>query len=309
MKIAVSSPLFSRTPILVEELQKSFLHVKLNATYALREKSALIDFLKDADGIIVGNEIIDEEVLSHCPNLKIVSRYGVGLDNIDTQALEARGIKLGWSGGTNKNSVAEITLGFMLSLTRNLYPSIVTLKNGEWKTDGGSELTGKTIGLFGFGHIAKRVIELLKPFECTILVSSKREDDEEAKRFGIAFASFEQIVEEADIISLHIPLTNQTRNLFSTEAFKAMKPSAFIINTARGGIIDEEALKNALQNQEIAGAALDVFTEEPMKDKSFLELPNLLCTPHFGGNSKESVLAMGRSSISHLHHFFYANGG
>jgi len=309
MKIAVSSPLFSRTPLLVEELKKSFLHVKLNTTYALREKSALIDFLKDADAAIVGNEIVDEEVLSHCPNLKIVSRYGVGLDNIDIKVLERKGVKLGWSGGTNKNSVAEITLGFMLTLTRNLYPSIVTLKNGEWKTDGGSELTGKTIGIFGFGHIAKRLIELLKPFECTILVSSKREDEEEAKRFGIAFASFERILKEADIISLHIPLTNQTRNLFSTEAFKMMKKSAFIINTARGGIIYEDALKNALQNQEIAGAALDVFTDEPIKNKSLLELPTLICTPHLGGNSKESVLAMGRSSINHLKNFFYTKGG
>jgi phosphoglycerate dehydrogenase-like enzyme len=203
----------------------------------------------------------------------------------------------------------EITLGFMLTLTRNLYPSIVTLKNGEWKTDGGSELTGKTIGIFGFGHIAKRVVELLKPFECTILVSFKREDAEEAQKLGVVFAPFERILTEADIISLHIPLTHQTRNLFSTKAFKAMKKSAFIINTARGGIIDEGALKSALQNQEIAGAALDVFIEEPMKDKSLLELPNLICTPHFGGNSKESVLAMGRSSISHLRHFFYSNGG
>lgn len=309
MNIAVSSPLFSRTPLLVEELKKSFLHVKINTTYALREKSALIDFLKDADGVIVGNETIDEEVLSHCPNLKIVSRYGVGLNNIDTKALEEKGIKLGWSGGTNKNSVAEITLGFMLTLMRNLYPSIVTLKNGEWKTDGGSELTGKTIGIFGFGHIAKRVIALLKPFECTILVSSRSEDAEEAKRLGIEFASFERIVKEADIISLHIPLTNQTRNLFSTEAFKAMKPSALIINTARGGIIDEKALEIALQGNVIAGAALDVFATEPMKDKALLSLPNLICTPHLGGNSKESVLAMGRSSISHLQNFFYNIGG
>lgn len=305
MKIAVSSPLFSRTPLLVNELKEQFDDVKTNTTYALREKSALIEFLKDADGIIVGNETVDEEVLAHCPNLKIVSRYGVGLDNIDTKALEARGIKLGWNGGTNKNSVAEITLGFMLTLTRNLYTSTISLKKGEWLTNGGAELSGKTIGLFGFGHIAKRVIALLKPFECTILVSSKSEDEEEAKRLGIAFASFERIVKEADIISLHIPLTNQTRNLFSTEAFQAMKASAFIINTARGGIIDEKALKKALQANVIAGAALDVFATEPMKDKSLLKLPNLICTPHLGGNSKESVLAMGRSSIVHLVNFFY----
>lgn len=305
MKIAVSSPLFSRTPLLVNELKEQFDDVKTNTTYALREKSALIEFLKDADGIIVGNETVDEEVLAHCQNLKIVSRYGVGLDNIDTKALEARGIKLGWSGGTNKNSVAEITLGFMLTLTRNLYTSTISLKKGEWLTNGGAELSGKTIGLFGFGHIAKRVIALLKPFECTIFVSSKSEDEEEAKRLGIEFASFEHIVKEADIISLHIPLTNQTRNLFSTAVFQAMKPSAFIINTARGGIIDEKALKKALQANVIAGAALDVFATEPMKDKSLLKLPNLICTPHLGGNSKESVLAMGRSSIVHLVNFFY----
>jgi len=304
MKIAVISPLFSRSNELMQELQSHFDDVKHNADNTLKTKADIIAFLHDVDGAIVGREEIDDEILRACPKLQILSRYGVGLDNMDVEAMQKRGVKLGWSGGTNSNSVAEITLSLMLSLTRNLHIATTLLKQHIWKVNGGSELTGKTIGLFGFGNIAKRVVELLVPFHCTILVSNRTHSEADAKQYGITYASKERIIKEADIISIHLPLTPESKNLFSYAEFEAMKPSSFIINTARGGIIDEEALKVALKNGQIAGAGLEAFLEEPTHDWELVDLPNLVCLPHLGGNSKESILAMGHASISHLREFY-----
>lgn len=304
MKIAVITPLFSRSAELMQLLGNHFSDIKHNADNTLKTKADLIAFLHDVDGAIVGREEIDDEILSACPQLKILSRYGVGLDNLDLEAMKKRGVALGWSGGTNSNSVAEITLSLMLSLIRNLHIATTLLKNGTWKVNGGSELSGKTIGLFGFGNIAKRVVELLAPFHCTILVYNRTHNEEEAQKYGITYATKELILNEADIISIHLPLTPESKNLFSTDEFKAMKKSAFIINTARGGIIDEEALKIALKTGEIAGAGLEAFLVEPTQDKELIAFPNLVCTPHLGGNSKESILAMGHSSIEHLRTFF-----
>ena len=304
MKIAVITPLFSRSPELMKELTTYFPDVKHNADNTLKTQEEIIAFLDNVDGAIVGRETIDDAILRACPKLKILSRYGVGLDNLDLDAMKQRGVKLGWSGGTNSNSVAEITLSFMLSLIRNLHIATTLLKNGTWKVNGGRELTGKTIGLFGFGHISKRLIELLAPYHCTILVYNRTHDAGEAQKYGITFATKERIIEEADIISIHLPLMPESQNLFSTQEFQAMRKDAFIINTARGGIIDEEALKVALKNGEIAGSALEVFAIEPVEDKELIALPNLICTPHLGGNSKESILAMGVSCIEHLRAHF-----
>ena len=304
MKIAVITPLFSRSPELMKELTTYFPDVKHNADNTLKTQEEIIAFLDNVDGAIVGRETINDAILRACPKLKILSRYGVGLDNLDLDAMKQRGVKLGWSGGTNSNSVAEITLSFMLSLIRNLHIATTLLKNGTWKVNGGRELTGKTIGLFGFGHISKRLIELLAPYHCTILVYNRTHDAGEAQKYGITFATKERIIEEADIISIHLPLTPESQNLFSTQEFQAMRKDAFIINTARGGIIDEEALKVALKNGEIAGAALEAFVVEPPQDKELIALPNLICTPHLGGNSKESILAMGVSCIEHLRAHF-----
>lgn len=304
MKIAVISPLFSRSNELVTTLRSHFPDTTINTDNTLKTKEDIIAYLQEMDGAIVGREEIDDEILQACPKLKILSRYGVGLDNVDVEALKKRNIHLGWTGGTNCNSVAEITLYFMLSLIRNTYTTATLLKQHTWKVNGGSELTGKTIGLFGFGHIAKRVVELLKPFSCTILVCNRTQNEAEAKSYGITFASKERILEVADIISIHLPLTPQSKNLFSRAEFEAMKSSAFIINTARGGIIDEEALKVALKTGQIAGAGLEAFAQEPVQDWELIDLPNLMCLPHVGGNSKESILAMGYASIAHLKEFF-----
>jgi D-3-phosphoglycerate dehydrogenase len=304
MKIIVTSPSFSSNKILQKEIYKYFPNTILNLEGKRFNKTELIDYIKDSDGIIVGLEPIDDEVLDNCSNLKIVSKYGVGLNNIDLEACKKRDIVIGWTGGVNKLSVAEMTLGYMLMLCRNLFVTSNKLKNGIWDKSGGFQLSGKTIGIIGVGHIGKEVVRLLKPFGCTILVNDIIEQQEYYQENGLIESTKEAIFTKSDIVTLHTPYDSTTHNLVTQDVFKMMKKSAFMINSARGGIINEDDLKYALQNHLIAGAAIDAYVEEPPTDKELLILPNLICTPHIGGNALEAVEAMGRSAISHIVEYF-----
>ena len=268
------------------------------------DKNELIEYIKDADAIIVGLEPIDDEVLSKCQNLKIISKYGVGLNNIDLEACKKRGISIGWSGGVNKLSVAEMALGFMLMFARNLYMTSNELKSGTWNKSGGFQLSGKTIGIIGVGYTGQEVVRLLQPFNCKILVNDIVNQDKYYKENDLIETSKEDIYKKSDILTIHTPHNSETDNLIGMEALEAMKNSAYVLNTARGGIINEKDLKYALQNNIIAGAAIDTYAEEPPIDKEFLSLPNLICTPHIGGNAKEAVEAMGKSAINHLKKFY-----
>jgi len=304
MIITATSPSFSQNKILKDEIYKYFPSAKLNLVGKRFDKNELIEYIKDADAIIVGLEPIDDEVLSKCPNLKIISKYGVGLNNIDLEACKKRGISIGWSGGVNKLSVAEMALGFMLMFARNLYMTSNELKSGTWNKSGGFQLSGKTIGIIGVGYTGQEVVRLLQPFNCKILVNDIVNQDKYYKENNLIETSKEDIYKKSDILTIHTPHNSETDNLIGMEALEAMKNSAYVLNTARGGIINEKDLKYALQNNIIAGAAIDTYAEEPPIDKEFLSLPNLICTPHIGGNAKEAVEAMGKSAINHLKKFY-----
>ena len=303
MKIVAISPSFSKHDKLQNELLLSFPDAKLNREGLRFSKQELIAFIGDADAVIVGLEEIDDNLLESCPNLKIVSKYGVGLNNIDLDACQKRGIQIGWTGGVNRLSVAEMTLGYMLMLCRNLYMTSNQLKQGIWNKSGGFHLSGKTVGVIGVGFIGKEVIRLLQPFGCTILVNDIIEQSDYYREHGLHKASKEEIYASADIITIHTPLDKTTEGMINRNVFTAMKPSAFVLNSARGGIINENDLKHALQNNLIAGAAIDAYAEEPPSDKELLNLPNLICTPHIGGNAEEAVEAMGLSAIHHLREY------
>ena len=303
MKIIVSTVAFSTNKILVNQLKKYFKDVIVNEKGVRISENELVNYYKDADAIIVGLEKITPEILDQLPNLKIIAKYGVGLDNIDLEACNKRNIKIGWTGGVNKRSVAEMALGFMLALSRNLYVTSNQLKAGYWNKNGGIQLTGKTIGIIGAGNIGKELIEILIPFNCNILVNDLL-DINEFQKNNIKQVDKNKIFAESDFISIHTPLTKETINLIDLDVFKKMKNTAFLINTARGGIVNEYDLKYALSNGIIAGAALDVYEIEPPKDTELLKLPNLICTPHTGGNANEAVLAMGMSAIEHLIQYF-----
>ena len=306
MKIVVTSGSFSKNTKLVEELKKISTDISFNLSGESYTRAELIEHIKDADAVVLSLDIIDEEILAQCKNLKIISKYGVGYDNIDVEACNKYNIKFGWTGGVNKTSVAEVTIAFMIALTRNLYASSNTIKNGSWKRIGGFDLRGKTVGLIGVGYIGKEVIRLLKPFGCNILVNDIIDQTQYYKDNGLIESSKEEIYKKSDIVSVHTPLIEETKDLINLEVFKMMKNTAYLINTARGKVVNQEDLKYALTNNLIAGAAIDVFYEEPPSDIEFLSLDNLICTPHIAGVSEESVEALGMSAISHLKEFFKA---
>ena len=277
-----------------------FKEVLINEKGKRFTKDELILFLSKCDIAIVGLDKIDKSVLSKTTKLKSISKYGVGLDNINFEDCETYNIKVLYSPGVNKRSVSEMVLGFMLGLARNLFITSNLLKNGTWKKDGGIELSGKKIGIIGVGNIGKDLISLLKPFNCEILVNDIVDQKKYYEENNLFEVSKEFIFKNSDFITVHVPLDNSTENIINKKSLSTMKPSSFVINTARAGIINQEDLKWALQNEIIAGAAIDVYENEPPLDNDLLLLSNLINTPHIGGNSKEAVEAMGTSAINNI---------
>ena len=306
MKIVVTSPSFSKNETLQTEIYKYFPDAKLNLEGKRFNQEELIEFIKDADGVIVGLEPMNKEVLNSLPHLKIISKYGVGLNNVDLEECKRKNIAIGWTGGVNKLSVAEMALGFMLMFSRNLFITANQLKNGTWNKAGGFQLSGKTVGIIGVGYIGKELIRLLQPFGCRILVNDIINQEEYYIEHNLIEVSKEEMYQQADFISIHTPQNESTYNFITLKEMQMMKPTTYLLNTARGGLVNEQDLKYALQNGIIAGAAIDAYVEEPPTDREFIELPNLICTPHIGGNAKEAVEAMGMSAIRHLKEFFDA---
>jgi D-3-phosphoglycerate dehydrogenase len=303
MKVKVSTIAFSQNQSLVTLLQQHFPDAEVNIKGVRMNNDELIHFFSDADAVIVGLEKITPEILDRLPKLKLIAKYGVGLDNVDITACSDRGIRIGWTGGVNKRSVAEMALGFMLALCRNLYSTSNQMKQLIWNKSGGFQLSGKTVGIIGLGNIGKELVALLKPFGCNVIVNDIADISRFAAENNVTIVSKSELISSADIISIHTPASSDTLNLFTINEFKMMKPTSFIINTARGGIINELDLKIALQEKFIAGAALDVYETEPPVDRELLEMDKLICTPHTGGNAAEAVFAMGESAINHLLNF------
>ncbi len=303
-KIAVTPPAFCKSKTLRDEVSRSFPNVTFNDKGRYLSESELIAFLSNSEGGIVGRDPVTEKVLEALPNLKIIAKYGVGLDTLDQEAMTRQGVELGWTAGVNKLSVAELTLGFMIGLCHNTFSRGFALKQNDWQKGGGFQLTGKTVGIIGCGHVGSEVIRLLAPFKCRILVRDIVDKAEFCRQHGATVASLDTVIEQSELLTLHVPLTDSTCNFVDKNFMQRMKPTAFLINTCRGEVVDEHALKASLIDGVIAGAALDVFAKEPPEDPEFLALPNLIATPHIGGNTQEAVEAMGRSAIAHLKSFF-----
>lgn len=300
VRVAVASRSFSKHPVLREELLKRYSRVTFNETGKSLGGAELVEFLRGNDRAITALERIDDGVLSGLPELRVISKYGVGLDMIDLGALERRGILLGWTGGVNRRSVAELALAFALAMVRGLLQSNRDALAGRWVQTHGRQLTGKTVGIVGCGSVGQDFVRLLAPFECRVLAHDIRDYPEFYLELGVTAVGAERLLAESDLVSLHLPLDASTRNWLSAERLRAMKAGAYLMNTARGQIVDEASLKEALVSGRLAGAAFDVFGAEPPADLELLRLPNFLATPHIGGSSVEAVLAMGRSAIENL---------
>lgn len=299
-RVAVLSRSFSANPVLRAELQAAFRSVTFNDAGLSLSGDKMIDFLHGHSHAIVALERITGDVLDRLPDLKVIGKYGVGLDNVDLDACAQHDILVGWRGGVNRRSVAELTLGLAIALLRQFKLSDREIAGGVFRQIRGRQLSDRTVGLVGCGHVGKEVVRLLQPFGCTILAHDVLEFPEFYGEYGVEAVDLDSLLSRADVISLHLPLTNKSRNLIGEREFGLMRRDAVLINTARGGLIDEQALKRALQSGVIGGAALDVFSPEPPEDTELLGLSNFIATPHIGGSAAEAILAMGRAAIEGL---------
>lgn len=299
-KIAVASRSFSRHPILREELLSRYPDVTFNESGRSLAGDELVAFLDGHDKAITALERIDDALLSRLPRLKVIGKYGVGLDMIDMAAMVRHGIRLGWTGGVNRRSVSELVISAAIALLRHVPQGNREVLAGGWRQLMGRQLTDKTVGIIGCGHIGKDLTPLLKAFGCRVLAHDILDFPEFYARWGVEPMGLEALLAEADMVTLHLPMDDSTHNILTAARLAVMKPSAILINMARGGLVDEAALKAMLMDGRLAGAAFDVFAGEPPTDMELLSLPNMLATPHIGGSAEEAVLAMGRAAINGL---------
>jgi phosphoglycerate dehydrogenase-like enzyme len=299
-KVAVCSRSFSNNPILRRELLARYQQVTFNDAGLQLKGDTLIAFLRGHDKAITALETIDESILAHLPELKVISKYGVGLDMIDLEAMRAHGKRLGWTGGVNRRSVSELVLSSAIAMLRHVPAAHREVLSGIWRQHVGEHLSGRTVGIIGCGHIGKDLVPLLQAFGCPILVNDIRDYPDFYAAHGIEPVSLEALLARSDIVTLHVPLDESTRGMLDAQRLALLQPTAVLINTARGGLVDETALKQMLQDKRLAAAAFDVFAVEPPSDHELLALSNFLVTPHIGGSAQEAILAMGQAAIEGL---------
>ncbi len=300
INVAVTSRSFSRNTVLKSELLKKYKNVKFNDDGIKLQGDSLVNLLEGCHKAIIALEVIDDNLLRRLPELKVISKYGVGLDMIDMQAMTKHNVKLGWTGGVNCRSVSELVISLAIALLRHVVSSHREVLSGTWRQHVGGQLSGRTVGIIGCGYVGKDLVKMLQPFECKILVNDIENFHDFYKQYNIKPVEKEELLAKSDIVTLHTPLDDSTRNMLTAEKLSLMKSDAILINLARGNLLDENALKKMLMTNKLGGVALDVFSVEPPKDAELLNLSNFIVTPHIGGSSNEAIMAMGRASISGL---------
>lgn len=260
----------------------------------------LIPLLKDCDGYVAGLDFVTEKVINSCENLKIISRYGAGFDRVDIAAAKAKGIPVTNTPGVNAEAVGELAFSLILSVARRITYLNNSTRNGEWVRSTGMELKGKTIGIMGLGAIGKVVARCAKGFEMNVIAYDPFINEAYCKENNITVCTFDEVVEQADVISLHLPLLDSTKHMINKDAISKMKPTTILINTSRGGIIDEDAAYEALKAGKLGGLGLDAFEIEPPTGSPLFELDNVVVTPHTGAHTKEATDNMANAAIKNL---------
>jgi phosphoglycerate dehydrogenase-like enzyme len=246
----------------------------------------------EAAGMITALEPVTARVLAAAPRLRVICATGVGYDHIDVEAATARGVAVCTSAGSNHQSVAELTLGLLVAVARQIALGDRVLRRGSWEPLVGPELWGKTLGIVGLGRIGKAVALLARAFGMRVIATDIVLDHTFGSAHAVEYVPLLKLLRLADFVSLHCPLTPATRGLMNARTFRLMKPTAYLINTARGPVVDEPALVQAILSRQIAGAALDVFPDEPHIDAKLREAPNVVLTPHIGGSANEALERM-----------------
>ena len=285
MKILISDKMSNK----VEDVLKS-----KSIDYDIKtglEPNELKTIIDDYDGILIRSATkLTSDILENCSNLKVIGRAGVGVDNVDLDVATKNKILVMNTPLGNLEATAELTVGLMFSLYRHIHNANASTHEGKWEKAKfmGTELKGKTLGIVGFGNIGQRVAEICKVIGMQILTNSNSASDEVLNSFGAKKVSTEELISSSDVLSLHTKLNDQTKNMLNKESIATMKSSSVLINCARGGLINESDLKDALNSDVIAGAAIDVYETEPATENVMFGAKNLLLTPHLGASSKEA---------------------
>jgi len=270
-----------------------------------RREKVDADGLKGFEAIVVGVQRITREMLQNS-SVKIIAKHGVGVDNIDLEAATELGIPVTVTPNANAVSVAELTIGFIFALSKKLIDLHNNLyQKRQFVSNVGLELHGKILGIVGFGSIGKEVAKRALCLGMRVLVYDPYVEESNLRELGVEKTELDELLRQSDFVSLHVPLNESTRHLIDREKISLMKRTAYLINTARGGVVDEKALAEALKSGQIAGAALDVFDVEPLPaDSPFFDCPNVIMTPHVGAHTYEAILRMNMMAAESIVDFF-----
>lgn len=297
-KVAVTNGFITMLPEVMEEIKAQYPDTKFNTERIRFDEDGLIDFLQGYDVVLAGLDPFTEKVISSLPDLKVISCCSAGVDHVDPAVLKKYNVRMGWVPGVNKYSVSELALSLMISLLRQVNEQNVALRNGEWPARRfGAQLRGRTVGIHGCGHIGQELVKLLQPFDVKILACDRLDYSDFYNEYGIKEVETDELWAESELLSIHLSRNSTTIGLYSEDVLDKLRPGIFLIQTARGRMFDETALRERLEDGRIAGAAFDVFAVEPMSDFSLAQLPNFLATPHIGGSAREAWIAMTRAGI------------
>ncbi len=277
---------------------------------AFEDPDRLSAFVAGCEAAVIGLDRFTEAVLDRLPELRVLSCCSVGVDHIDPELLTRRGIRLGWKPGVNRRSVAELTLGLMIDLLRGTGAYNRTLRSGGWpRRRSGRLLQGRCVGIHGCGHIGRELVSLLQPFGARLLVCDRVDLGAYLRRNNLTQVSPEVLRRESEILTIHLPLNASTRGLYGREALEALRPGMLLVNTARGGIVDETALEDALESGRIGGAAFDVFAVEPCHRPRLFGRADFIATPHIAGSAIEARHALAFAAIEGIEDNFLPRPG
>lgn len=264
----------------------------------------IIPHIGDADAIICDLEKINKDVLDAAKNLKIVARRGVGVDSVDVEECKRRNIEVARTVGLVEKPVAELVMAYILGFSRRISPLNADMHKGVWEKLEAHSLFGKTLGIVGLGNIAKEVVKRAKSFDMNVIYYDIFRNETKELEMGVMYAELDELLTVSDFVTLHVPLLDSTKNLIDRRNLKKMKKSAYLINTARGGILNESDVAEAVKNGYIAGAAIDVFEKEPMTDSPLKEVENVIITPHVATYTIETFIAMDERSAQNIIDYF-----
>ena len=294
-RVLVTSTSYGKNdPRLKTELERLVGEVTYNPTGKPLSSEEVARLLPGVDGYIAGLDVIDKSALQNAERLKVIARYGVGVDSVDLQAARAKNIIVTNTPGANSVSVAELTLGLMLALARQIPEAVAATRRGQFPRLSGISLEGKTVGIIGLGAIGKQLAQRLAGFNCHVLAYEPRPDEDFVRKNSVELVPLDQLLRNADFVSLHLPLMTETRGMVDATFLGKMKKGAYLLNTARGELVDEAALLEALKSGQLRGAALDALCQEPPDpNHPLLALPQVIATPHLGAQTDGATNAMG----------------